>query len=112
MRRNYCWQHLRASDGLSVGKNRHLYAWKNFNKGSKVASFSGKVRPKGKGVNTMTWTPQTVLSSENTQDSVGRYARRVSGQSANTRTRKKKNKMDLVARRKIKKGEEITTHKS
>jgi hypothetical protein len=127
IRKDYCWQHLRVKLGidvrpskLGVRAGKGLIAFKNFPKGSKVASYSGNIVPTLEAKDSeyaVSWTRGKVVDSNSTQNSVGRYANTCRGADRKRKKCKGNNvKMNrdfrrkhikLKATKKIKKGDEI-----
>jgi hypothetical protein len=104
VRKNYCWQHLRAKLGLDVrpstlaGAGKGLFAFKTFGKGSHVASYSGKIKPLAAAKDSqyaVAWTRGKVIEATSTQHSLGRYANSCRG------TDKKRKKCKVFARTQI-----------
>jgi hypothetical protein len=126
VRKDYCWQHLRAKLGVDVrpstlpNAGMGLFAYKNFPNKSQVASYSGKIKPASEAKDSqyaVAWTRGKVVDSNSTQNSVGRYANTCRGKDKKRKKCKGNNvKMNrdfrrkhikLKATKKIKKGDEI-----
>jgi len=82
-RKDYCYQHLEKETGLAVSKSKiagagkGLVAKKTFKKGEKIIDYTGDIvdtKDAKDSQYALQWTKGKVLSSTNTQDSVGRYA--------------------------------------
>ena len=127
MRKDYCWQHLRAKLGIDVRPSKlgpkyglGLVAYKSFPKGSQVASYSGKIGPASEAKNSqyaVSWTRGKVVNASSTQHSVGRYANTCRGADKKRKRCKGNNvklardfarkQIKLKATKKIKRGDEI-----
>jgi hypothetical protein len=93
--KDYCWQHLRSKLGIDVRASKlgaraggGLFAFKNFPKGSQVASYSGKIVPSSEAKDSqyaVSWTRGKVVNSNSTQNSVGCYANTCRGADKNAR---------------------------
>ena len=126
VRKDYCWQHLRAVKGIDVrpstlrGVGKGLVAYKTFPKGSKVASYSGNLVSASAARGSqyaVAWKKGQVVNASSSQHSVGRYANTC--RTADKRRKKCKGnnvklardfarrKINLKATKKIKRGEEI-----
>jgi hypothetical protein len=126
VRKDYCWQHLRSTLGVDVrpsmlpGAGMGLFAYKTFPKNSKVASYSGKIKPVAEAKDSqygVAWSRGKVVDASSTQHSVGRYTNTCRG---SDKRRKKckgnnvkmardfaRNRISLKATKKIRKGQEI-----
>jgi hypothetical protein len=126
VRKDYCWQHLRATLGIDVrpstlpGAGMGLFAYKTFPNRSKVASYSGVLVPSSEAKDSqyaVAWRRGKVVDAKSTQHSVGRYANTCRG--ADKRRKKCKGNnvkmardfarrhISLKATKKIKRGDEI-----
>jgi hypothetical protein len=126
VRKDYCWQHLRARLGLDVRKSTSsgagmgLFAYKTFPKNSKVASYSGKIVAAAEAKDSqyaVAWNSGKVVDSKSSQNSVGRYAntcrgvdkkrKRCKGNNVKLARDFRRKRISLKATKKIKKGDEI-----
>ena len=126
VRKDYCWQHLRAKLGVDVrpstlpNAGMGLFAQKNFPKDSKVASYSGQIVPASQAKNSqyaVAWSRGKVVNAKSTQNSVGRYANTCRGADKKKKTCKGNNvimkrdfrrkHISLKATKKIRRGDEI-----
>ena len=126
IRKDYCWQHLRAKKDIDIRPSRikkagkGLFAFKNFKKGAKIASYTGDiVRPANvkDPQYAVQWKKNRVLDSSSTQDGLGRYSNncrgknkrkgQCNGNNAKLARDYTRRKMSLKATKKIKKGQEI-----
>jgi hypothetical protein len=128
VRKDYCWQHLRSKLGVDVrpstlsGAGMGLFAYKNFPRNSKVASYSGTIVPASDAKDSqyaVAWTRGKVVDAKSTQNSVGRYSNTCRGPDKIGKKCKGNNvklardfarkSISLNATKKIRKGEEIFT---
>jgi hypothetical protein len=127
IRKDYCWQHLRAKLGVDVRPSslgsrsgKGLFAYKDFRKGNKVANYSGVVVKADKAKNSqyaVAWRHGNVVDAKSSQHSVGRYANTCRGADKKKKKCKGNNSkiardftrrlISLKATKKIKKGEEV-----
>jgi hypothetical protein len=128
VRKDYCWQHLRAKKGIdvrpsSLGRRSGmgLFAFKPFGKGDKVADYSGVIvnaKKAKKSQYAVAWSKGKFVDASSSQDPVGRYANTCRGADKKAKRCKGNNvkiKRDFrrktislrVGEKAIKKGDEI-----
>jgi hypothetical protein len=127
VRKDFCWQHLRAEKGLDVrpstlpGAGLGLFAYKTFRPKEKVADYSGKLvsaRKAKRSQYAIAWKQGKWVDASSSQDPVGRYANTCRGADKKAKRCKGNNvkiKRDFrrrtivlrAGKKKIKRGEEI-----
>lgn len=126
VRKDYCWQHLRAVKGVDIrpstlpGAGTGLVAFRNFRKGEKVAAYSGNLVSAVAAHDSqyaVAWKNGEVVNASSSQHSIGRYANTC--RSADKRGKKcngnnvklsrdfTRRKISLKATKRIKRGNEI-----